>query len=183
MPRADSTLRLEHVREPDVSTALDRELIELISGCFDQPHNAFFRERRYAQELPRHRYILRSVEGQLVAHLAVHEKVVGVGGADVAVGGMAEVCVRPEQRGRGHVHRLLEEAHHGLLERGVLFAVLFGDSKIYGSSGYRPISATIARLDPATQRVEVAPHPSALVRALADRPWPDGPVDLRGPLF
>jgi predicted acetyltransferase len=96
---------------------------------------------------------------------------------------MAEICVHPTQRGRGHVHQLLEAAHQALRERGAFFAVLFGDSKIYRSSGYRPISATIARLDPTTQRVEVAPHPSALVRALADRPWPDGPVDLRGPLF
>lgn len=183
MPRTESSVRLEYVREPDVSAALDRELIELISGCFDQPHNAFFRERRYAQELPRHRYLLRSIEGQLVAHLGVHEKVLGVGNADVAVGGMAEVCVRPAQRGQGHVHRLLEEAHRGLLERGVLFAILFGDSKIYGSSGYQSLSAPISRLDPTTQRVDTAPHPSALVRALADRPWPDGPVDLRGPLF
>jgi predicted acetyltransferase len=183
MPSADPSPRLEYVREPDVSPALDRELIELISGCFNQPHNAFFKERRYAQEMPLHRYLLRSAAGRLVAHAAVHEKVVAVAEADVRIGGIAEVCVHESARGRGHVRVLLEQVHRGLADRGVEFAFLFGDSAIYASSGYRPIPAAIRRFNPATQSVEVAPNPSALVRPLGDRAWPEGPVDLRGPLF
>jgi predicted acetyltransferase len=183
MTRADVSFRFEYVREPDVGAELDRELIELISGCFDQPHNAFFRERRYAQEMPLHRYLVRSNAGALVAHLAVHEKVVGVADTDVAIGGMAEVCVHQSERGQGHVRRLLERAHQGLRERGIGFAFLFGDSRIYGSSGYRPIMATIRRLNSETGLFEVAHSPFALVRPLGDRSWPDGPVDLRGPLF
>jgi predicted N-acetyltransferase YhbS len=183
MPSADPSPRLEYVREPDVSPALDRELRELISGCFNQPHAAFFKERRYAQEMPLHRYLLRSAAGRLVAHVAVHEKVVTVGEAEVRVGGIAEVCVHESARGRGHVRTLLEQAHHGLVERGIEFALLFGDSEIYASSGYRAIPASIARFNPTTQCVEVAPNPSALVRPLDDRTWPTGPVDLRGPLF
>jgi predicted N-acetyltransferase YhbS len=183
MPRADPTLRLEYVREPAVSEALNRELIELISGCFTQPQDAFLRERRYAQEMPLHRYLLRSAEGRLIAHLAVHEKVLRVAGADVKVGGLAEVCVRDSERGHGHVRRLLDHAHQALRELGIPFAFLFGDSKIYHSSGYRPIPDTIACFDPVTARVIVAHDPSALVRPLTERPWPEGPVDLRGPLF
>jgi predicted N-acetyltransferase YhbS len=183
MPSADLSPRLEYVREPDVSPAQDRELRELISGCFDQPHNAFFMERRYAQEMPLHRYMLRSAAGRLVAHVAVHEKVISVAEAEVRVGGIAEVCVHESARGRGHVQSLLEQAHRGLVERGIEFAFLFGDSEIYASSGYRAIPASIARFNPTTQCVEVAPSPSALVRPLGDRAWPAGPVDLRGPMF
>jgi N-acetylglutamate synthase-like GNAT family acetyltransferase len=183
MPSADSSLRLEYVREPDVSSSLARELIELISGCFNQPHNAFFRERRYAQEMPLHRYLLRSSSGKLVAHLAAHEKVIGVAGADVAIGGMAEVCVLESERGRGHVRFLLEQAHQGLQERGLEFAFLFGDRHIYASSGYQPVTAPIRHRVTGTERFEARPNPSALVKPLAGRAWPDGPVDLRGPLF
>jgi len=183
MPRADPTLRLEYVREPAVSEALNRELIELISGCFYQPHNAFFKERRYAQQMPLHRYMLRSAEGRLVAHLAVHDKILSVAGAELRVGGMAEVCVLESARGRGYVRLLLEEAHRGLVESGVEFAFLFGDANVYGSSGYRPVSASIARLNHATQLVEATVLQSALVKLLANRAWPEGPVDLRGPLF
>jgi predicted acetyltransferase len=185
MHRADTEpmFRIEHVREPDVSVGLDRELIELISGCFYQPHNAFFKGRRYAQEMPLHRYLVRSAEGRLVAHLAVHDKTVSVAGADVRVGGVAEVCVHESARGRGHVRLLLSEAHRELVENGVDFAFLFGDSKIYGSSGYRPVSATIRRLNHTTQLFEDTQVRAALVKPLAHRAWPEGPVDLRGPLF
>ncbi len=180
---AAPTSRIEYVREPAVSPALDRELIELISGCFYQPHDAFFKERRYAQELPLHRYLMRSAEGRLVAHLAVHDKVVSVAGVDVRVGGMAEVCVHESARGRGYVRQLLEQAHQGLVDSGVEFAFLFGDSHVYASSGYGPVSATIRRLNHTTQAFEDSPIPAALVKPLAHRAWPEGPVDLRGPLF
>jgi hypothetical protein len=52
---ATQPLHVAYVREPDVSEQLDRELRELISGCFPQPRTPFFRERRYAHEMPLHR--------------------------------------------------------------------------------------------------------------------------------
>ena len=175
--------RLEYVREPDVSEELDRELRALISSAFFQPHNAFFKERRYAQEMPRHRFLARSPEGQLLAHLAVHEKVISVGGADVAIGGLAEVCVHESARGRGYVRLLLEQAHRELLDSDIGFAFLFGDANIYGSSGYRHVLAPIRRLNHLSGEHETSVYQDALVKALTAAPWPDGPIDLRGPLF
>lgn len=185
MPAPASPLppRLEYVREPNVSDELDRELRALISSAFFQPHNAFFKERRYAQELPKHRFLARSAEGQLLAHLAVHEKVISVGGADVAIGGMAEVCVHESARGRGYVRLLLEQAHRELVDSDIGFAFLFGDANIYGSSGYRHVLAPIRRLNHVTNEHETSVRQDALVKALTARPWPDGSIDLRGPFF
>jgi predicted N-acetyltransferase YhbS len=185
MPRADADAAFlpEYVREPDVSPELDRELRELISGAFKQPHNAFFQIRRYAQEMPRHRYLFRSRAGRLVAHLAVHDKRLGVADTSVAIGGIAEVCVHEAARGRGLVRQLLTRAHDELRERAVEFAFLFGDPKIYGSSGYHAVAAPIRSHDPVTGRSVVAPNPLALVKPLGARAWPEGPIDLRGPLF
>ncbi|HEX3773009.1 MAG TPA: GNAT family N-acetyltransferase [Polyangiaceae bacterium] len=180
---ADPSLRFEYAREPDISAELDRELIELISSCFDQPHNAFFKARRYAQEQPLHRYMLRAANGQLAAHLAVHEKTISVAGEDVAIGGIAEVCVCVSERGRGHVRHLLERAHRGLRERGIEFSFLFGDPSIYGSSGYVHVQAPIRRLNHLTKHFEISPSQFALVKSLGARAWPEGWVDLRGPLF
>jgi predicted acetyltransferase len=179
----DRQLIAEYVREPNVSPALDRELRELIRGAFHQPQNAFFELRRYAQEMPRHRYLMRSREGRLVAHLAVHDKLIGVGDREVRIGGMAEVCVHESARGLGLVRQLLARAHQRLLEGGVEFGFLFGDVQIYGSSGYRPISVPIRRFDPLQQRFEVSPSEFALQKPLGARAWPAGPIDLRGPLF
>jgi GNAT superfamily N-acetyltransferase len=183
MSKAASPLELEYVREPDVPERLDRELRELISGCFPQPRNAFFSERRYALEMPGHRYLLRDEQGRLVGHLAIHEKRLSVDTLELSVGGVAEVCVHESQRGRGHARRLLERAHEDLRARGVPFAVLFGEAELYISSGYLPLTAPIRRFDPETQRYETAPSRVALHRPLLGQAWPEGLIDLRGPMF
>ncbi len=183
MPSTPAPLRLEYAREPNVSAALDRELRELISGCFDRPRQAFFRERRYAQEMPLHRYLLRAPDGRLVAHAAVHEKRVRVGGAELMVGGLAEVCVHASQRRLGHVHRLLNSAHGALIERGIEHALLFGELVVYASLGYRALDVAVRRFDPDTQAHENGEMPDLLHRALTHEPWPAGSIDLLGPVF
>jgi predicted N-acetyltransferase YhbS len=183
MPNERAPLRLEYAREPDVSGALDAELRELISSCFDQPHNAFFRERRYAQEMPLHRFMGRSEDGVLAAHLAVHEKRVTVAGVGLTVGGMAEVCVRSTQRGQGHMRRLLERAHQQLVENGIEHALLLGEPALYASSGYLPLHATVRRTDPKTRVVQDGVMADLLHKSLANEPWPAGPIDLCGPIF
>ncbi len=182
MPPAVSPLQLEYVREPGVSDALDLELRELISSSFPQPHNTFFKERRFAQEMPLHRWLMRDEASRLVAHLAVHEKRVLVGDSELAVGGIAEVCVHESQRGKGLVKQLLERAHRRLRDGGIEFALLFGEAPIYLSSGYVPLTVEIRWLDPESGAFQSGPRRS-LYKALAERAWPDGQVDLRGPLF
>jgi hypothetical protein len=183
MPPAAQPLSVEYVREPGVFESLDRELRELISGCFPQPRNAFFRERRYAHEMPVHRYLLRDGAARLVGHLAVHENVVGVGKTDLTVGGMAEMCVHESQRGSGRAKELLALAHQGLLARGIDFAFLSGEPELYTSSGYRALGAAIRRFNPVEQAFETGPMRVALYKPLSARPWSEGPLDLRGPMF
>ncbi|HEX3849962.1 MAG TPA: GNAT family N-acetyltransferase [Polyangiaceae bacterium] len=183
MPDATAPLRFEYAREPDVSAQLDRELRALISGCFDQPHNAFFRERRYAQETPAHRFMLRSEGGPLVGHIAVHEKRISVAGAELQIGGLAEVCVQLSERGHGHFRRLLAHSHEQLAARGIEYTLLLGEPALYAPGGYRPLDASIRRFDPKTQSFEDGRLATALYKSLTQKPWPTGPVDLRGPLF
>lgn len=175
--------QLEYAREPDVSEQLDRELRSLISSCFTSVADAFLRHQRWVREMPLHRYLLRSPGGQLVAHAAVHEKLIGVGDGERMVGGMAEVCVLESERGHGHVRRLLAAAHAGMLERGIHFGLLMGDLAVYSPSGYARVEAPIRRLNHETQTIEVGPMDKVLVKPLTGEPWPEGPVDLRGPLF
>ncbi|MEP7050845.1 MAG: GNAT family N-acetyltransferase [Pseudomonadota bacterium] len=180
---AHAAPQLEYVREPDVSAALDGELRALISGSFTSPENAFLKHQRWVREMPLHRYLLRALDGQLVAHAAVHEKRIGIADDELMVGGVAEVCVLETHRRRGYVRRLLEAAHAGMRERSTHFALLMGNLGVYRSSGYRPVTAPVRRLDHRTQAIEFSPLDNVLYRQLTDQPWPEGPVDLRGPLF
>ena len=163
-----------------VDAALDRELRGLLSTCFTKPQDVVFRERRHFKEPPAHRWLIRGPDGLLAAHVAVHEKMVEIGGRGRPIGGIAEVCVHPDQRGRGHVRAMLAEIHAWLAAREVPFAVLFGDPRIYTSSGYVAASNLFLRADPPGAW---APATGAMVKPLLAEPWPAGEVHLAGPAF
>ena len=124
-----------------------------------------------------------------MAHCAVHEKHVRSNGRAIAIAGIAEVCVHPGHRGRGHVQALLQAAHAFGRQRGWEFAVLFGKAMFYTSSGYECIDnvypdtaadtgASGGPSDPSP------PYKDAMVCPLQEAAWPRaGRVVLPGPDF
>jgi GNAT superfamily N-acetyltransferase len=171
-----------HVADRDVDDALDRELRSLLSTCFTGPHNACFAERRYFKQPPQQRWLLRDGD-QLLAHVALHEKTIGTVVGDLAIGGIAEVCVKPDHRGRGHVRTLMAAADAWMAARGIPFGMLFGGDKVYGSSGYRKIANPIRHLKLPEAVVVVEAIGWAMVKPLANQSWPEGEIDLHGPVF
>jgi GNAT superfamily N-acetyltransferase len=62
--------------------------------------------------MPQHRwYITGDHEHHVIAHLAVHEKIITAAGKAIPIAGVAEVCVHPDYRKQGLAKALLEEAH------------------------------------------------------------------------
>lgn len=169
---------IEYLSDDDVDGALDRELRGLLTTCFTRPQDAVFRDRRYFREPYRHRWVIRNERGLIVAHVGVHEKTVEAEGQVHRIGGIAEVCVHPDCRGRGYVRMMLRLIHDWLRQRGFTFAVLFGDPRVYGSSGYVQVSNLVhgggeEGWMPAT----------AMIRELSGVPWSRGEVRLPGPRF
>lgn len=169
-----------YIADADVDAKLDAELRALLCACFTKPQDVVFRERRYFKEPPGHRWLIRDEDGLLAAHVAVHEKMVELGGWGRPIGGIAEVCVHPDRRGHGHVRTLLADIHAWLTAREVPFAVLFGDPRFYASSGYVSVSNLFLRADPSAAW---APATGAMVKPLLAEPWPAGEVHLSGPAF
>lgn len=160
-----------------VDAALDREIRELLTLCFTKPQDTVFQSRRYFHEPYPNRWVIRNEAGRLVAHTGVHEKRVIAGGETYPIGGMAEVCVHPEYRGRGFVREMLGCIHPWLAARGFVYSMLFGDPKVYGSSGY--FNAENLWHGTEAERHKV----TAMVRPVASKPWPQGEVFLPGPVF
>ncbi len=173
---------VEYLNDRDVDAALDAELRGLLSTCFQNPWDDRFRKQRYYHEMPQHRWLIRDGD-RLVAHTAAHDKVIGSEAGDLAIGGIAEVCVHPDYRGRGFVREMLAASHAWLIADGRAFSVLFGDERVYRSSGYVPATNPIRHLIPETGTWVTEPIPYALVRPLTSQPWPAGEIDLRGPTF
>ncbi|WP_207211159.1 GNAT family N-acetyltransferase [Leptolyngbya sp. Cla-17] len=131
---------IEYLPDATVDALLDEDLRKLLCLCFTKPCDAVFKERRYFHEPPSHRWLMRDEAAMAIAHIAVHEKYVVVDNAKYPIGGIAEVCVHPDHRGNGYAKQILAAIDVWLLSQRVEYAVLFGNPKIYASSGYHQVT-------------------------------------------
>jgi len=169
-------IKVEYLADSDVDDALDAQIRVLLTTCFTKPQDYVFRRRRYFREPYNHRWIIR-LRRAIIAHVGVHDKYVESEGRRYRIGGIAEVCVHPEFRGRGYVKAMLDCVHGWLTEQRFDFAVLFGKPEIYSSSGYVQVANLV--LDDETD----SDGGNAMVRQLTKTPWPTAPVHLTGPKF
>jgi predicted acetyltransferase len=176
-------IEFQYVHDSDVDATLDDRLRALLCRCFRKPEDAVFQRRRYFQQMPPHRFFWFGESGEVCGHIAVHDKPVGFGETLLVVGGIAEVCVHPEQRGQGAVRDGLGQVHDWLRGRGVGVALLFGELEIYRSSGYEPIDAPVRFLDPTSDTWREQVMTWALAARLDGRDLPPGRVDLGGPVW
>lgn len=173
-----------YVADAAVDAALDRELRDLLSTCFTQAQDHVFKERRYFNEPPAHRWVIRDDLGAIVAHIAVHDKQLFAGqGRVFRTGGLAEVCVHPSHQGRGYVKLLVAAAHDWMKAQGFVFCVLFGKPRYYASSGYLPVDNLFQDGKDAAGAIMRAKASGALVVALSAQAWLEGDTYIPGPAF
>lgn len=171
-------MNVEYLADSSIDDAGDRELRNLLTTCFTKPGDEVFRTRRYWREPYKHRWIIRNERGVLIAHVGVHDRRVAAEGRKFRIGGICEVCVHPECRGRGYVKSMLECVHSWLSANQFPFSVLFGDPKVYGSSGY--VEVDNLRLNEDGKGWKPV---KGMIRQMADTRWPDGDVNLVGLKF
>lgn len=169
------------VYRPDNSLTHQEEhqLRRLLFASF--PYEPAFLTRRYLKQCPAHRWL--ALEGtKIIGHAAVHDKRIGTAGGELRVGGVCEVCVDASRRGHGLSKLLLTAVHEWLTTAGFPFAMLFGQPKVYTSGGYQLIANEI-RADNALARHWNPFCGKAMIKPIANLPWPAGPIDLHGPTF
>jgi len=107
IPMTDLDYKPESIEDVAVSSALDQELRDLLSLCFTQPHDTMFRHRRFNKAPPARRWLFRSPDGFLTAHVACHDKMVIASGEPLLTAGLSEVCTHPDHRRRGLARQLI----------------------------------------------------------------------------
>ncbi len=177
-----SEFPLVHLYDFQITPAQDESLRALFKFCFKRELE-YLDQQRFFRELPPHRWMIFDEAGEVIAHIAVYEKLLGTEPGLLPVIGIAEVCVAPEHRGRGYVRALLQEIHDWARAQGFGHALLFGSHRIYESSGYVPIHNPIRLLNFKNSEWETKIIGSAQVCPLGESQWPNGTIDLRGPNF
>jgi len=82
--------------------------------------------------------------GRLVATTHVHSFGQFFGGRSVPMGGVGDVAVAPEHRGRGLARRLMTEALHAMRARGEVISTLFpATTTLYRGLGYELAGAAV----------------------------------------
>jgi GNAT superfamily N-acetyltransferase len=171
---------IKYIADQDVDAEMDRKIRGLLISCFpDQP---VFTKQRFYHEMPAHRWYIMEND-RMIAHVALHEKYINVNEKMLKTGGIAEVAVHPDARGRGYVRLLLQKAHNWQKNNGYSFSMLFGDSRVYSSSGYVTIDNPFLyykhdKKEWVTEKIDCA-----MVACLENEKWPQGLVDLAGPMF
>ncbi|MFC1634898.1 GNAT family N-acetyltransferase [Planctomycetota bacterium] len=175
-------ITVEYLPDSSVDASWDTEIRGLLTKCFTKPVDIVFRDRRYFREPYPHRWVIRDAQDSIIAHVGVHEKSVEANGRTFRIGGIAEVCVHPECRGRGFVKTMLTCVHDWLIRHEFDFAILFGKAHMYSSSGYVEVNNLVH--DAVTAAGESCTRQSpAMVRQLSETPWPAGQVYMPGPKF
>jgi predicted acetyltransferase len=179
-PESMCNYKVNFTFDRDVNEELNKKLIQILSICF--PRQSIFKKQRYYTEMPSLRWYCNH-EGKIVAHAALHEKEITTKNGKALIGGIAEVCVHPDYRGRGLVKVLLEKANKYSIRSGHKFSVLFGETKVYNSSGYVEITNDIKYVNHETNEVKIEKAKDVMVKKLADMEWPEGLIDINGPTF
>lgn len=174
---------VEHLPADAVDSELDSQLVDLLSYCFTGLDRVRLRHRQCMYTLPADRWVMRDGRDRLIAHLAGREIVVDVDQSPHRVAGVSDVCVHPSYREQGRMKRLLGAVHRWARQRDLPFAVLFGQTELYESSGYQRIDNPIRRWDADLAAWTESPMRRAMIKRLSGVSFPQGVIDLRGPVF
>jgi len=171
------THAIERLAEWQMSDRDEAAIAALLTRCFttDFGGRSFFTH---------HHHLRLIVRGQgVIGHMALMLRSVQLGGRRATVAGLAEVAIDPAHRGQGIAAALLRAAIAEAKASPADYLLLFGVAQVYVAAGFRTVSNPLTYVQVDGTRVVTVGDDDLMVLPLRDAPWPDGPVDLRGPVF
>ncbi len=148
----------------------DGDMSELTLACFDHTYSrAHVKGMMEADSrLPHWGGELYAVEdGRLMGTVGVLYPRLKTPHGVVRVGGIRNVCTRPSASRKGVARKLMEEAHHRMMEEGVPFSLLMTSGslvayELYRKLGYREIHSfptALKKVSPVNTRLEFMGKP------------------------
>lgn len=165
------TVRLEEAEE-------FQRFLERCYGFYPGFFSETYPDRAEADEENRRCYLVLECDGRIVSHVGTYPLGIRIGPARVSCGGVGGVATLPEERGKGHMTRLMHESLERMRQRGMTLSVLWGDQQRYSTFGYETCGVRYvmritrrglgwAKVEPASL-VEVAPSDPAAAARVAE---------------
>jgi len=171
----------------EIGEKTNEQLKNLLQSCFPE---AEFQQRTYFKQLPHYR-ILATENEQLVGHLGIDYRVMNLNGEAVKVFGVIDLCVSESVRGRGIGSKLMREfeaiatkSHHQI---DFLFLVT-ETAKFYENLGFQQSKLTVTwlKIDQHNnygQGTEAIDDAFFMIKAVSDKTWQDGDLDMLGYMY
>jgi GNAT superfamily N-acetyltransferase len=175
-------MTISRVAEAEIDADLRQQVQALLQASFaGYPSRSYFK-------LPPHFRYLALVDGMLAAQMGVELRVIRAGDTVLRTFGVVDLCVSESERSRGLAGRLLAEVTEYARSCGMDFIILFADdSRLYERNGWERAANPCSWLKINGHRtlgLAIAQETDALmVKAIGERAWPEGDVDLLGHLF
>ncbi len=173
---------LVRVAEAEIGPDIRPQVQALLQMCFPgYPSRSYFK-------LPPHFRYLAMTHGALVGQMGVELRVIRAGSEVVRTFGVVNLCVMASERSHGLAARLLTEVTGFARSCGMDFVILFADDdRVYTRNGWTRAGnrCTWVKIhEHTTLGLATAAQTNALmVKAIGQRVWPEGEVDLLGHLF
>jgi hypothetical protein len=176
------SILLRRLPETDIDQEVGEQLQALLQSCF-----AAYPDRSYFKLPPHFRY-LAEVDGVVAAQMGVELRIIRNGAHVLRTFGIVDLCVTPTSRSLGLATTMLISVGEFAQQCDVEFIILFADDdRLYVKNGW-------TRVDNPCSWVKIDDHTTSgaarnvktnamMVKAVSDRPWPEGDVDLLGHLF
>jgi predicted N-acetyltransferase YhbS len=172
---------IEYIAEPDLTAPDEGAIAQILADSFPTD----FGGRSFYQQRPQARMVCR-VDG-VIAHLAIHHRVIRVGAHLVTVQGIGDVATHPDARGQGFATQLLEAVIDRATASSTQFLMLIGRRGLYDRAGFVPVPNRYRYVDMTgaqTKVIDTETSPFLHVRPVGDMVW-DGAaaLDLLGHKF
>lgn len=174
---------IERIEEWMIGADRNEDIAQLLGICFPQypAHRSFF------HQIPAFR-LLTYEEGALIGHVAVEHRIINVGGTELRIFGVADICVLPERQGEGMGTQLLQELEDFGRKCGIDYLLLLAyEQDWFLHRGFRPVNQEGRWLwiqkNETFGVIQRGLNHELMVKPLSHKRWRAGTVDFLGHIF
>jgi predicted acetyltransferase len=172
-------VELHEMSREELAASLDAKVHALLRNAFPSDE-ATAAGDYYPPYGPPATILVLSEGHQVIGHLVAYRREIAIGPEPVEIGMIGGVAIASAHRGKGHARTLVERSHVRFRQWALPFSVLFAfEPSVYASSGYRPMANT-TRFRDSDGAWKTFVHRGGMYAELAERRWPNLPIDLRG---